>query len=300
MNCHQKIVFNGKSVVLLCATLIASGIMLVPSRSLALVQNPNVTLTSGGSVATLNLGGGSGNIGMNSWSVLGQNQLNQQWFWYSIGSGQVAQSIDTIGSTYGVTINQPNSSQVDVIYGTALNAPLSIEVDYTLNGGGVGSGNADLMENIYADNYSGSGITLNLYEYSNFNLLQSGNNNVVIIPNPSGPGYEASYQASGGTAIEETLVSPFANNAEAEPVGGASDTLNSITTIAGYSLNNNLTASGNVSFAFQWTANIASGGELQIVKDKELSVQAVPEPSSVAFIALGVGALGLVLRRKLA
>jgi len=295
MNSHQKVAFKRKGVVVLCATLIAAGMMLLPGKGLA----QNVTLTSGGSVATLNLGGGTGNIGMNSWSVLGQNQLNQQWFWYSIGSGQVAQSIDTIGSLYGVSVNQPFNNQVDVIYGALPNTPLSIEVDYTLTDHG--AGNADISENIYADNYSGSGINLNLYEYSNFNLHQSYNNNVVIIPNPAGPGYEASYQSSGGTAIEETLVSPYANNAEAEPLGPPLDTLNNITTTPGYNLNNNLSASGNVSFAFQWTATIdANGGEFQIVKDKNLSVQMVPEPSLVAFIALGVGALGLVLRRRLA
>jgi len=42
------------------------------------------------------------------------------------------------------------------------------------------------------------------------------------------------------------------------------------------------------------------GDTLNITKDKGLSIQIVPEPSILSLIALGTGALGLVLRRKLA
>jgi hypothetical protein len=37
---------------------------------------------------------------------------------------------------------------------------------------------------------------------------------------------------------------------------------------------------------------------LNITKDKGLSIQIVPEPAALAFIALGGSALGLVFRRK--
>src|SRR5579862_1794726 len=64
----------------------------------------NVTLNNGGSIAIVNLGGGTGAIGMNNWQVNAgnpmvntmQNQLDQQWFWYSVNGGAV-QSIDQIG-----------------------------------------------------------------------------------------------------------------------------------------------------------------------------------------------------------
>ena len=56
--------------------------------------------------------------------------------------------------------------------------------------------------------------------------------------------------------------------------------------------------SGDVAWAFEWSASLAAGGELNISKDKGLSVTLIPEPSALAFIALGIGALGLSLRRK--
>ena len=52
-------------------------------------------LTSQNSSLQLNLGSPGG--GVSDWLVNGVNQLNQQWFYYSVGSGPV-ESIDTISS----------------------------------------------------------------------------------------------------------------------------------------------------------------------------------------------------------
>jgi PEP-CTERM motif len=294
MNLNREVVPAGNWVAWLWTAVMVSAVLLLSGNAMA----QNVTLTDGGSTATLNLGaagGGTGTIGMNSWSVLNQNQLNQQWFWYSIVPPQnqpatVAQSIDTLGLANPPTLTGNN--QLSVTYGTPTG--LNIGVDYTLTG--PSPGNADITENIYADNYSSSAITINLYEYSNFNLLQSGNNTATIFQANPGPGYQAVMQVNGGTAIQEGIVSPYANYAETEPLY---QTLNNITGTPGYNLNGNLTASGNVSWAFQWTVTLNPGDELAIVKDKSLSVNNVPEPSTLALIALGMGALGLSLRRKL-
>ena len=57
--------------------------------------------------------------------------------------------------------------------------------------------------------------------------------------------------------------------------------------------------SGDVTWAFQWNATTSHpAASLNITKDKGLSITLVPEPSTLAFIALGIGALGLSLRRK--
>jgi len=63
--------------------------LLLPGHGIAQI----VTMNDGGSSATIDLGSSAG---MNNWSVLGQNQLNQQWFWYRTDGG-VAQPINTIG-----------------------------------------------------------------------------------------------------------------------------------------------------------------------------------------------------------
>ena len=76
-------------------------------------------------------------------------------------------------------------------------------------------------------------------------------------------------------------------------------TLNELNTAAYLNLDNTTSAYGDVSWAFQWNVTLAAnGGELDLTKDKGLSVQLIPEPSTLALIALGMGALGLSLRRK--
>src|SRR3954454_5865001 len=58
-----------------------------------------VTLNDNTSQATVNLFGGAGLAGMNSWSINGQSQLNQQWFWYRIGNDPAGQhSLDSLGA----------------------------------------------------------------------------------------------------------------------------------------------------------------------------------------------------------
>ncbi len=281
MNIHQADVLSRKCVASLGAWLVLTGMLLLPGHGIA----QPITLTDGGSSATIDLLSGAG---MNNWSVLGQNQLMQQWFWYRTDNG-VAQPINTIG---GLTYNLYNNNEVDATY---KNSQLSIEIDYLLSGGGVGSGSADMTETITAKNLSGDPLNLNFYEYSYFDLLQSGNNNVTIFGSP-GSGYYHVQQSSGSTAIQEAITSPNANYAEA---ANFNQTLNELNTQSGLMLNNNTSAGpGNVTWAFQWDQTIAAGDQLDIFKDKTLSIAEVPEPSTVAIIALGAGALGLALRRK--
>ena len=103
---------------------------------------------------------------------------------------------------------------------------------------------------------------------------------------------------AGGNGIAEVIDAPYANRAEAALYA---QTLNELNSGSYYNLNDNLSAGpGNVTWAFQWNAVLNPGDSLDITKDKGLSIQIVPEPSVVAFIVLGVGALGLAVRRKLA
>jgi hypothetical protein len=281
MSIHQEGVLSIKRVTSLGAMLAVSGLLLLPGNGIAQV----ITLNDGGSSASIDLGSSAG---MNNWSVLGQNQLNQQWFWYRTDGG-VAHSIDSIG---GLTYNLYGANDLVATYE---NAQLSIQIEYILGGGGVGSGDADLTETIMARNKNTiNPLNLNFYEYSNFNLLQSGLNSVTVFGSPGAYSYVT--QTIGSTALTEAIVSPNANYAEA---AGYSQTLNELNTTSGLVLNGNATAGpGNVTWAFQWAQNIAAGGQLDIFKDKSLSISMIPEPSTVAFIALGIGALGLALRRK--
>jgi hypothetical protein len=280
MNIHKGGLLSRKSVATLGACLAVSSLLLWPGR----VDAQIINLSDNGSTASVNLTSGAG---MYNWSVLGQNQLMQQWFWYRIDGG-VAQPINTLGlAGYEVTGN----NVLDVLYQSD---KLSIEVVYTLTG--TGSGEADMMENIYAVNFAGTNVTLNLYEYSYFNLLQSDYNSVTIFEDLDYGGYNRVRQTSGSTAIEEAIASPNANRAEAADFD---QTLNALNTQSGLLLNNNLTAgAGKVTWSFQWTKELTPGNEFDIFKDKSLSIQIVPEPGTTALALLGLCLAGWTLRRR--
>jgi hypothetical protein len=282
MNCKHGFLSAGSRAISLCAALVASGVLLLPGNGVAQL----VTLSDGGSSATLDLGSSAG---MNNWSVSGNNQLNQQWFWYRTDGG-VAAPINTIG---GLTYTLTGNNQVNAKY---QNSTLSVAIQYILTGTGPGS--ADMTESIMLVNKSASTFTANFYQFSSFDLLQSHNNSVQLFADPVNGGYNQVYQTSGSTAIQEAIASPNAMNAEAA-TGNA--TLNELNTTPGLILNNNLAAGpGDVTWAFQWTSSVDPGTEFDILKDKSLSVQSIPEPSSSAFalVALGMSAWGFVRRRQ--
>jgi hypothetical protein len=158
-----------------------------------------------------------------------------------------------------------------------------------------------MQETLAVINNSGQTINnLNFYEYSHFNLLQSGNNSVTIYGDPSS-GFSNVRQVSGSTAIQEAITSPNATYAEAALY---SQTLNNFATIPGYNLNNQQTAGpGDVTWAFEWSQSLAStndtsANELDIFKDKSINIAPIPEPSTLALIAVGVGAFGSRLLRR--
>jgi hypothetical protein len=270
-----------------CLTVIASGLLLFQCS----VAGPSqiYTLSDGGSTATVNAGN-TGTLGMNNWTVGGQNQLNQQWFWYSV-NGAVPQPINTIG-TLTPTVVAPNDLQLSYA-----NSQLTANAEYVLSGNGNGSGSADIMEYLSVVNNGLSPITLSFYQYSNFNLLGNNNNTVSLSGGPGGwTGAQQTTGGPGGSGLAEVIDAPNANYGEAALVG---QTLNKLNTVANLTLNNNPSAGpGDVTWAFQWTATLQGGQVLNIIKDKGVSISPIPEPSTLAIFGLGFGACGLARRRQ--
>ena len=256
----------------------------------------SVTLANNGSTATVNLGG-PGTIGMNNWSVdTGsgmQNQLNQQWFWYSVNGGTTVSSIDALGGlTYST--NAAGSS----LSATYQNSTLAVVITYNLSGSGLGSGGADLTEAIQVFNVGSTTInSLNFYQFSNFNLLQNNLNTIGIGGWPGAYTSISQTTSAGANGIEETIDTPYANYAEAGPAGSGNGTVLG-DVISGNPLNGTIAyGPGDVAWAFEWNSSLAAGGEFDITKDKNLSIQIVPEPTSMALIAVGLGVGGFVGRR---
>lgn len=286
--------FPGKRELSLCVCSIITCLLL--SANFGTAQT--ITLTNGGSTASIDL---SGSDGINSWTVdsdPGVNQLNSQWFYYSVNGGAV-QSIDTLGTAvYTVT----NGNTLNATYN---NGTVSVSIQYTLQGSGSGSGSADILsDTATATSVSSSTLaSLKVFEYANFNLLQSGNNSISISPAYGNPptypivGYSGVSQMSGSTALTESIAKPYANFAEA---GIATNVLSDV--LSTHDLNNNLSESsgnGNVAWAFEWSyTDVTQGTVEDMLEDQTLSIAPVPEPSTIAIVALGVGAFAAARRRR--
>ena len=286
MNFYRKheTVSAGNRLVSICAALAVSGILVLPGRGSAAIVN----LSNGDSTATVNL---DSSAGMSSWTVNGQNQLAQQWFWFRIGNSGLAQPINTISSA-NILLQDPNT--VSAEYTSAL-LGITLDITYTLTGGG--PGNADISEQIEIINNNVSQLDFHFFQYSDFNLLNTpGGDSVSISGNPT-DGYDFALQTKGPTQIAEAVTAPPANEAEA---GLTPDTLNSLNTVSGYNLNGTVSIGpGDATWALQWDATIdGNGGMFDLTKDKKLSISIIPEPSTIAVVALGLGAVRLVRRRQ--
>lgn len=293
MNDARKI-FGRGGLVALSTTLVATVGLFFAVQA----EAQDITMADGGSTATINLGGGTGNLGMNGWNVSGQNQLNQQWFWYSMGGG-VAQTIDNISAASTATAS--GGDGINDLLATYANNTLTVNIEYVLTGNGVGSGSADLQEYISLVNNTASPLTLSFYQYSNFNLLQDNANSVSISGSPGA--YNGALQTTssgGGSGIAEVIDAPSANYGEANYADGSvNSTLYKLNNTAGLILNDTTSAGpGDVTWGFQWNTTIDPGQTFYITKDKGLSISIVPEPSSLAFIGLGLTALAFVRRRR--
>lgn len=250
-------------------------------------QAVNHILSDNGSTAQVDV---DSVAGMHWWDVDGvNNQLQKQWFYYRIGGG-LAQPINTI-STASVDYSTANS------LGVTYTSPgsFSLSVEYSLTGGGIGSGNGDMLETISVINLGAPSLDFHLFQYSNFDLLGTPGNDSVGISS-TGTGYDSAVHWEGAYGISEGIVSPEASRAEAALAFG---TETSLTTIPGYNLNNNLSVlNGDVTWAFQWDNEIAANDGLFIFKDKSMSIAPIPEPSTVALVLLGLAAAGLKGRRQ--
>jgi len=255
----------------------------------------NSVLTSGNSQATVNFGNGSGAFGMNSWTINGQNQLAQQWFWFGLGSSPQ----NPLNTMPAVVVTQPTADFVTATY-TDLANQFSIMIDYTLAGGSTGGSDwtSDITENIKIVNNSANPLSIRFYQYSDFNLGNNPAGDSVSI-SQSGIFFTKATQTQGASRVSETIDIPLANGAEAGLTTDIPNTLAKLNSGSAYNLNNNLTAGvGDATWALQWNFNIGAGQSQDVIKDKRLSVEPVPEPSLIGLASLGLFAAVCRFRRS--
>jgi hypothetical protein len=227
--------------------------------------------------------------GMFHWDIQGQNQLQQQWFWYGL-DGVAVHSIDTISAPTVVTTG---TRELTATYLTA--GSFSVAIDYLLTGGpvvAVGStAVSDIGETIKISNLSQSPLVFHFYQYSYFNLNGASLDTVQLGKNPRGL-YNDALQQNATAGLTETVTTPGANEGEVNTVGATLAKLNGgapVTLGAPYGAGP--LGPGAVTWALEWDLSIAAGGSAIISKDKSLQITIVPEPSTLAVLGLGAAAL---------
>ncbi len=266
---------------------------LLPAATLALALSADVcqvraqiiTLTDNNSVVRVDTGSSAG---MFNWMVEGQNQLAQQWFWYRVGATGPETPINTISAP---AISTPNAQ---TLYTSYFNGSYGVRVNYSLVGGSPGSGYSDIGEGISITNATTSPLDFHFFQYSDFDLGgTSGGQTIQLGRNLHGLFNEA-YQSLGGNTFNETVITPGANHGEA---GLFNTTLVKLNNGVTDNLNDNPgpVGPGDATWAFQWDFQIAPGSSVLISKDKYIQL-AVPEPSALALLSVGLA--GLALRRR--
>jgi hypothetical protein len=243
-----------------------------------------ITLSDLNSVITINPANQSG---INEWSIAGQDQLNQQWFWYRIGNSAEA-SIDTIGAPTVSTYNGTRG-----VTTTYANSQFTLQIDYLLTGGTAGSGSSDLAQTVRIINNTAGTLDFHFFTYSDFDLLGTSTGDAVNLTTIGGK-YYLTDQTDGNFALLEMVNTPAANFGEAALYNG---TLLKLNDGVADNLSNAASAGpGDVTWALQWDLSIAAGSSAFISKDTRIDLQVVPEPSTAALIGLGV--IGFLVRRN--
>jgi hypothetical protein len=249
------------------------------------------TLTSGNTVVTYDP---DTQAGMSSWTVDGVNQLAKQWFWYRVGATGGESALNTLSHTT-TTGTFGGAALVESVFTSPGN--FSITITYTIKGGTVGSKKSDIAEVISIENLSGSALPIHFFQYSDFDLGGTANNDSGWMANPN-----TIDQSDLSTALSETVATPGANEYQVG-IGTAAGLMASLNDALPTTLSDtpligiaNKIGPTNVAWAFQWDFNIAGNDSALISKDKQIS----PTPdvgSTLALLGAALTGLAFVGRR---
>ena len=237
-----------------------------------------------------NLDGSSG--GLTDWTVGGVNQLQSQWFYYSIGSTP-ASPINTIATWTTPTVST-NLGQTQISLSSRYaNSSQSLLTSYVLGSGPVGSGTATLATTLVFQNLSGSNEVINLYQIANFGVGGGTSSQFVkfggiTIPNVVGQTnlLNGSYLhgsitgLTGGTSSGLGLAAGLDDGTRLGLLGGSGAAFNNSSLSAG---------AGNVDYGYDFTTTLTNNASITISELQ--TIVSVPEPSSLSLISGAVAAL---------
>jgi len=231
--------------------------------------------------------------GLSDWLINGVNQLNQQWFYYSIGSGAV-NSIDTISSPSAPVLG--GSSKSPTFTTTYSDSLISVTPTFTLGSSPVGSSTATLGTTITINNPSASTQTYHFYQFSDFYLGGvSGNQSVQFTANGLGSFNVVQTSLTGASLVGTISAISGGASDTTEVEAGIGTTFGLVNGNPAPMFNDSPLSAGpgNVVFAYEWDATVVSGGSVTISE-----IQSVPEPFSVTLISSGLVALAVLSWRR--
>jgi hypothetical protein len=243
-------------------------------------------LQSGGSIA--NFDDATGNL--YSWSVDTQNQLNVQNFWYRLGAGTDLQLSSPV-------VNQSAANQLTASYNLG---QVSVGVTYILTGTALGNGKADLDETISIQNISGSPLSFNLFQYSDFDLAGSMSGDTAYLNKDFLSGKITSvvqYKGLVNFTIASTAMTPSADVGEVN-FALSPNGLSVANTAQDLTLATGPTSGPDVNWALEWKfPGMAANQEDLIGLHNSITGVSVPEPSICTLFLAGLACWSFFGRR---
>lgn len=260
----------------------AAALLGVPAARPALAAN--VVLNSGNSSVTIDP---TSTAGVEDWTINGQNQLNQEWFWFRVGNQKGQSSLNSLGTPKVTPIG---GDMAELAYGPS--DGLQITVTYSLSGGQSSSKTSDLTDSIQINNDSGQSEKIHFFEYANFNLGDSTTGQSVTITDAN------TATVDGNGFQSQTVVSPTASDYDAMTYPKLLDDISSSS--KSYTLSDTATSLGDGEWGYEWTLTLPMCGSTVITGDSLITgtTQVVPEPVSGPIAMLGLGGMFLSRPRR--
>ena len=231
--------------------------------------------------------------GVINWNVDGVDYLHNQWFHYRVGSGGPESPLQSISSSPTVAITSLSSfARINLTYA---NSSYSVLTSLRLTGNTAGSGRSQLNEDITVANLSASPLDFHFFQYSDFDLFGTASGqSVQFLQNSANNQYYKAVQTDGTHTVTETINTTIVPIGHFE-AGFYNATISSLTDGASTTLNDVTSAGvGDVTFAYQWDVTLAPGASFQLSK----LIEIVPEPSSMAILAIAAASMGVYRRRN--
>jgi hypothetical protein len=277
---------SGCKSVLLGAAAAAAALLGSSAVRPCLAEPVAIDLSSGNATASIEQ---ASSAGVEDWTINGVNQLNQEWFWYHTTGMTGQSSIDALGLP---TITPIGTTGTELVYGSGTS--LQITVTYSLTGGTPSSSTSDLTDSIEIDNNSGKSMTLDFFEYANFNLGGLTTNQDVSISK------SATATVTGNGLQAQTVVSPDPNEYEANIYPTLLDAISSTSSTPTLNSALDTAGPGDTEFGYEWQLTLPMCGSAVITGDTVITgtEEVVPEPVGTPMAMLALGALMLARPRR--